>query len=617
MTALELLFRAVADASWRASLLVLAVLLLRPLLRGRLPARVLFWAWLALAVRLLLPVTLPVAWSPFAASPLPSPPAFLVGILELDTENPLPAAAPPPPAAAGSPPETRGFRPSALQWAALVWVAGVAALVLARVAGGRRFARRLRRASHAPAPDVDALLAKAAAQSGVRPPPLLVTPLVRAPALQGLFRPRLLLPPGLTEQLTPAELQAVFAHELAHAQRRDLPAHALLHAAAIVHWFNPLAWLAARAARHDCELACDAHVVRSLPDAARALYGATLLKIIQLTPRLTPPPLALGVVETKHQLHRRLLMIVTRPSSRPVVTALSCALFLAAAALSLTRTLQAQSVSAAPAATPPVRQIAGSEPSPGLPADNLDTLFPGGTVATIGDRTITVTDVRREMAPLLVTLQRDTRDPAVYQEKLRLLQNSVITTLLRRLLLIREFPHGPDGPRTVSAEQVDQLIADATQSQFNNDRAQLLAYLRARGQTMHDYRKSVEEDIMFRYMMGQEKSARRPEPATTQEGKTHLRLIQLTRTEGESDAALLARAHAVLARFRAGEKFADLARELSGDKRAAKGGDWGWLAITDLKGTYRDAFSALNKGDVSAPLLAPEGAFLLYAEDRK
>ena len=148
MTALDPVFRAVLDASWRASALLIVVLALRPLLRGRLPARVGFWVWITVAVRLLLPVTLPAAWSPFHLAPPVRPPAAF-GILSLDTSRaPAPAgetvvpAAPPasPRPAAG--PWSLGW-PTPVGRGAAIWAAGVAALSFQpSIKSGRDTARR-------------------------------------------------------------------------------------------------------------------------------------------------------------------------------------------------------------------------------------------------------------------------------------------------------------------------------------------------------------------------------------------------------------------------------------------------------------------------------------------
>lgn len=313
-------------------------------------------------------------------------------------------------------------------------------------------------------------------------------------------------------------------------------------------------------------------------------------------------------------------MIVAPQTSRPSLTLLGCALFALVTGLSLTREVQAQPQPAVRtlAATTPPRTVAAPAGTTEVVSDTLDQLFPTGTVATIGDRAITVEDVRREMGPLMYHLRRDARSPEELKQKVLQLQNSVISDLLRRILLIKEFPtHGPDGPRHIAAEQIDNRITEILETQYGGDRAKLLADLKARNLTLSDYRKSIEEEIIYRYMMKQEAQFRRPTQPAIQEPKTHLRLIQFSRAEGETDDALRLRANAALTRFKNGEKFADLAKELSNDTCAARGGDWGWLGLSDLRADYHEPFKALKTGEISAPIIAKEGAFLLYAEDRK
>ncbi len=46
------------------------------------------------------------------------------------------------------------------------------------------------------------------------------------PGVLGIFKPVLLLPEGITDRLSPEQLQAVLAHELCHV-RRDNPADAI------------------------------------------------------------------------------------------------------------------------------------------------------------------------------------------------------------------------------------------------------------------------------------------------------------------------------------------------------------------------------------------------------
>ena len=79
----------------------------------------------------------------------------------------------------------------------------------------------------------------------------------------------------------------------------------------------------------------------------------------------------------------------------------------------------------------------------------------------------------------------------------------------------------------------------------------------------------------------------------------------------------MSKADEVVARFRTGEKFDDLARNFSGDVRAEKGGDWGWLKRSDFKKEFSETAFSLKPGQVSEPVLLKEGAFVLFAEERR
>jgi peptidyl-prolyl cis-trans isomerase SurA len=261
-------------------------------------------------------------------------------------------------------------------------------------------------------------------------------------------------------------------------------------------------------------------------------------------------------------------------------------------------------------------------------ADSLNLRFSNGIVAVAEEKIITVADVMREIIPLQQQVRSEARTQKEYDDRMEQLEDSVIQDLIDRVLIIKEFHK--DEKRKIPESYVDNAISDRIAEQFDNDRAKFLAYLRSQGKTLREYRRDVEEDIIYSYMRGQQRKTETiisPVRIETfynenkdkffQEDQVHLRLIQLTRTEGMSDDQLRQQGNLVLARFKGGEKFDDLAKEYSRDARRSKGGDWGWLKRSDFRQEFSDKAFALKKGQASDVILLPEGAFLLFAEDRK
>ncbi|MDE3083856.1 MAG: peptidylprolyl isomerase, partial [Verrucomicrobiota bacterium] len=200
--------------------------------------------------------------------------------------------------------------------------------------------------------------------------------------------------------------------------------------------------------------------------------------------------------------------------------------------------------------------------------------------------------------------------------------------LIDRVLIVKEFRK--DDKKHVPDSFVDNQIEEQQINEFDGDRSKFLAYLRSRGLTIKDYRKEVEDDIIYNYMRQQQRkseSAVSPLKIETfynenkgqfyQEDSVHLRLIQLLRDKDESDEHLKSRCEKVLAKFKAGEKFADLAREYSRDTRRARGGDWDWVNRSSIRKEFSDVLFNLKKGECSDPLVLSDGAYLLYVEDRK
>ena len=83
----------------------------------------------------------------------------------------------------------------------------------------------------------------------------------------GVLKPVLLLPEGITDRLTPAQLNAVLAHEMCHVRRRDNLTAAIHMLVEAIFWFYPLVWWIRARLVEERERACDEAVLQSGSDA--------------------------------------------------------------------------------------------------------------------------------------------------------------------------------------------------------------------------------------------------------------------------------------------------------------------------------------------------------------
>ncbi len=368
---LEVLVR----TSCQAGALVLVVLAVQWIFRRQLAPRWRCALWMLVIARLLLPVSLPTGFSIFnvlPASPAmqatvsPAPSAAVVttpAILPADSGLAGPAVRPPtpvevivpetrqtfrasvepstarpslPPGAASVP----AIRPRAIPlWTFVVfslWLAGALLLTLHVILGSIVINGRLRGLPELADATVISVMDESRARLGIRQRvPVVEAPGIGSPALYGFTSPRLLLPQGFTNAFTPAELQFVFLHEMAHVKRRDILVNWVIVVLQIAHWFNPLLWLGFARWRSDRELACDALALEAAGENRKHEYGRTILRLLEGFTRPVRAPGLVGILEDRRQLRRRIGMIALFAPARrwPV---LATVLVIALAVIGLT-----------------------------------------------------------------------------------------------------------------------------------------------------------------------------------------------------------------------------------------------------------------------------------------
>lgn len=332
LTGAEAFFQGLWRATWQASFVILLVLAAQWALKRQLNPRWRHALWFLVVLRLVLPATLE---SPVSMFNWLSPHKALVSPNTLSDRSTASAAsetlvdtsevASSTEGTAGRiGPAASGVIRSPAQIAFLIWLAGVVALPVYLWLKTYQLGRRIKGRRPVTDTAVLNLLEDCKQEMRVTTPLLLVeTPAVASPSLFGLVRPRLLVPPGLIQQFTPAELRYVFLHELGHVKRGDIAMNWIATGSLVVHWFNPLVWVAVNQMRADRELACDALALSRTEETENKSYGQTIIKLLEHFSHSAAAPSLVGILETKNQMRRRISMIATfKKSNRwPAVAA--------------------------------------------------------------------------------------------------------------------------------------------------------------------------------------------------------------------------------------------------------------------------------------------------------
>jgi len=136
--------------------------------------------------------------------------------------------------------------------------------------------------------------------------PLLMSQKLMEPGMFGIFRPVLIWPERLSARLDDEHIEAILAHELRHAQRRDNLTAVLHMVVEAAFWFHPLVWWMERRMVEERERACDEAVVEM--GSRPGIYAESLLKACRFC---VESPLVCVSGITGADLSKRVLSIMT------------------------------------------------------------------------------------------------------------------------------------------------------------------------------------------------------------------------------------------------------------------------------------------------------------------
>ena len=281
-----------ANHLWQSTLCVCAIGLLTVFLRNN-RAAVRYALWLAASLKFLLPFSVLVAlgshfawiWIKTSATSLPSTQPQWSFVFENISQ---PFSVPMATAQVSAPHPAI----SLTQILLALWLGGFAISLARAFSWWRRMHAMRKRATRLPL---------------ALPIPVMSSPTLLEPGVFGIWRPVLFLPAGITDRLSPAQLQTVLAHEMCHVCRRDNLTAAIHMLIESLFWFYPVLWLIRTRLIEERERACDEAVLNSGADAES--YAESILRVCKL---YVESPLVCVSGISGADLKKRVLRIMTQ-----------------------------------------------------------------------------------------------------------------------------------------------------------------------------------------------------------------------------------------------------------------------------------------------------------------
>ena len=225
-------------------------------------------------------------------------------------------------------------------------------------------------------------------------------------------------------------------------------------------------------------------------------------------------------------------------------------------------------------------------------------------VAKVNERVVTWGEIENAMTMLNFTDQ---------EKKVR--ANEFVDGKIDRLLSIIAFREkGMQIPEAYIEQQYNKKLI----SEFNGDRKLFRDYLKTNGRSQLEYRKDLEEEIIYSHMLATRRRLKEeisPEKVELYyrkninlfktEKKVQLAEIAFSQIAGEPETVLLQQANKILKDIREDKTFEDLAKTNGQSPFRDNSGNWGVMVAENeirSKEIRKQAF-ALEEGEISEPFI--------------
>ena len=253
-----------------------------------------------------------------------------------------------------------------------------------------------------------------------------------------------------------------------------------------------------------------------------------------------------------------------------------------------------------------------------------------GIAAHVNDAVITVGEVKEAMSSAVPQL-RQIYEGTELDAKMKEVYLEALDELINAKLILKAYEADTKVNKEGVDKYVEKKVSDFIKDRFSGDRQEFLKALREEHMSMEEWRRRMRERIIVGMMRSREVDSQvviSPRDVTQiyannpkkyyREERLKLRVILIHGSSNETDRVVReTSAKDARAKVRAGSDFADLARKLSEDGNADKGGDWGWVDTRDLRPELAKPVALLSKGAVSDVIRMDGDFYLIKLEDRQ
>lgn len=198
----------------------------------------------------------------------------------------------------------------------LVWAMGVALFIL-KLLGGISYCYYLRSRLNFP-PDeywievLEKLKEKVGVKQSIE---LVESALTRTPMVVGHLKPMILFPIGAINKLSPNDVEAILAHEIAHVLRKDYIFNIIQSVIEALFYYHPAVWWISSIIRNERENCCDDVAIEICGNSVDYAKALVIIQEMAYYPMYLQPAMAFAG-SRKNQLLHRVQRILNQPQNK-------------------------------------------------------------------------------------------------------------------------------------------------------------------------------------------------------------------------------------------------------------------------------------------------------------